>query len=122
MNSSLCRFLLLVILAGCGAYAVGQTPDPIAPCVVGARAPAIGFWTWAANAHVKVYVRASDFTAEEVPFLLTPLQNWDAAYEASGSGVRFEYQGATPQPMYSSRLRQRICKATGSAAMKPLSG
>jgi hypothetical protein len=99
MNSILCRFLSLVILACCGAYAVAQTPDPIAPCAVGVRAPAIGFWTWAANAHVKVYLRASDFKAEEVPFLLTPLQNWDGAYEASGSGVRFEYQGATPEPM-----------------------
>jgi len=99
MNSILCRFLSLVILACCGAYAVAQTPGPIAPCAVGVRAPAIGFWTWAANAHVKVYLRAFDFTAEETPFLLTPLQNWDAAYEASGSGVRFEYQGATPQPM-----------------------
>ena len=88
-----------MILACCGAYAVAQTPSTIAPCAVGVRAPAIGFWTWAANAHVKVYIRTSDFTAAETPYLLTPLRNWDAAYEASGSGVRFEYQGDTQAPM-----------------------
>src|SRR5437867_2738605 len=30
---------------------------------------------------------------------IAPLPNCDAAYEASGSGVRFEYQAATPEPM-----------------------
>jgi hypothetical protein len=99
MNATLCRLFSLAILAICCVCAVAQTPGPIAPCAVGVRAPAFGFWTWAANAHVKVYIRTADFTAEETPYLLTPLRNWDAAYEASGSGVRFEYQGDTREPM-----------------------
>lgn len=91
--------LALTILTGCYFGVGAQTSDAPAVCIVGARAPAIGFWTWAEGTHVKVYVRAADFTPAELPYLLTPLQNWDAVYKESGSGVRFEYQGVTNEEM-----------------------
>jgi len=67
----------------------------IAPCRVGYQAPAIGFWTWAANAHVKVYIRSADFKPEDIPYLLAPLETWNNVSELTGSRVKFEYQGST---------------------------
>jgi hypothetical protein len=72
-----------------------QTPKSVAPCLVGEQAAAIGFWTWAANANVKVYIVSADFKEEEVPYLLKALDNWNGVSEATGSGVKLEYQGNT---------------------------
>ena len=98
MHSTRRLFFVTLLLAGCSISAAAQTPAP-APCKVGVRAPAFGFWTWATGAHVKVYVRIPDFSPAEIPYLLAPLQTWDAAHEQSGSGVRFEYQGTTLEQM-----------------------
>jgi hypothetical protein len=72
-----------------------QTPPVTPPCRVGQQAPAIGFWTWAANAQVKVYIRATDFKPEDVPYLLAPLGSWNSVSDLTGSRVRFDYQGNT---------------------------
>ena len=76
-----------------------QTVTGIAPCVVGQQAAAIGFWTWAANANVKVYIVSANFKAEEMPYLLTALENWNSVSEATRSGVKLDYQGSTTQEL-----------------------
>ena len=70
-----------------------QTPKLPAPCQVGQDAAQIGFWTWAANARVKVYIVPTDFTKEQRPYLHAALDNWNSASGLTGSGVQFEYQG-----------------------------
>jgi hypothetical protein len=88
--------LLLALIGGLNVRdARTQTPPVTPPCRVGHQAPAIGFWTWAANAHVKVYIRAADFKPEDIPYLLTPLESWNNVSELTGSQVKFEYQGST---------------------------
>lgn len=93
------RLLFIILLLACYAISTAAQTPPSVPCKVGVRAPAFGFWTWAPGAHVKVYVRITDFSPAEIPYLLAPLQTWDAAHELGGSGVRFEYQGTTLGPM-----------------------
>jgi hypothetical protein len=88
--------LLLVLVGGLSVReAHTQTPAVTPPCRVGHQAPAIGFWTWAANARVKVYIRAADFKPEDIPYLLIPLESWNNVSELTGSQVKFEYQGST---------------------------
>lgn len=70
------------------------------PCSVGVRAAAFGFWTWASDTRVKVYILAADFKSEEIPYLLTPLRNWDAVWESTGSRVRLDYEGTTSAPLH----------------------
>lgn len=72
-----------------------QTTSVKTPCQVGQKAPAIGFWTWAANARVKVYMVSKHFKTEEASQLINALQNWNNASELTGSGVKLEYQGNT---------------------------
>jgi hypothetical protein len=72
-----------------------QTPPLTPTCRVGQQAPAIGFWTWAANAHVKVYIRSTDFKPEDIPYLLAPLESWNSVSDLAGSQVEFDYQGNT---------------------------
>ena len=92
--------ILLWLVAGLGVRdANTQTATLVAPCRIGQQAPAIGFWTWAANAHVKVYVVSTDFKPQEIPYLLKALENWNSASELSGSGVKFEYAGDTRQQL-----------------------
>jgi len=91
--TSISLLVLLVVLP-----LKGQTT--IAPCKVGAQAPAFGFWTWAPNSTIKVYVLKADFKPEEVPYLLTPLNNWNAVSVQTGSGVKFEYAGEVTSPLY----------------------
>ena len=79
-----------------------QSVTSPAPCRIGQQAPAIGFWRWAPNARVQVYVRSADFDPEQLPYVLTALHNWNSASEQTGSGVKFEYQGNTVQ--------QRACE------------
>ena len=69
-------------------------------CDVGVQAPPVGFWTWPSGSKVKVYVIESDFQPAEVAFLLTPLANWNAVSDATGSRVKFEYAGITASPRY----------------------
>jgi hypothetical protein len=90
-------FLLSLIVALGGGNANTQTATVV--CRVGQQAPPIGFWTWAANARVKVYIVSSDFTAEQIPYLLTAFQNWNYVSGLTGSGVRFDYQGSTKQQL-----------------------
>lgn len=78
-----------------------QTGRPFGQCRVGHEAPPIGFWTWEANAHVKVFVTSADFTTDEIPYLQKSLVNWNTVSDRAGSGVKFEYQGTT--------VRQATC-------------
>jgi hypothetical protein len=94
------RHTLITIIFLASAFGViGQTPS-LTPCKVGKDAAAFGFWTWAANSKISVYVLDGDFTEPELPYLLKPLQNWNAVSEATGSGVKFTYQGSTAAPLY----------------------
>src|SRR5712692_2330043 len=88
--------LSLIVILGV-RDASSQTAKALAPCRIGQQAPPIGFWTWAANARVKVYIVTADFTTEQSPYLLTALANWNSAAELTGSGVKFEYQGSAKQ-------------------------
>ena len=89
--------MLLSLIGGIAVReARTQTPEAPQQCRVGNQAPAIGFWTWAANTHVKVYVRSADFKPEEIPYLLASLEAWNGVSELTGSRVKFDYQGSTP--------------------------
>jgi hypothetical protein len=69
-------------------------------CEVGAKAAPFGFFSWAPETKVKVYIVSADFTGSEVPFLLAPLRNWNAVAEATGSRVKFEYSGPTTRALH----------------------
>jgi len=91
---------LLFFIVALGAR--GGNPQTVrvsSPCRVGHEAPPIGFWTWAANAHVKVYIVSNDFTSEQVPYLLTAFKNWSGVSHQTGSGVTFEYQGSATRQL-----------------------
>lgn len=90
---------LIVALVVGNAKTLGVNTEGTTPCQIGQEAAPIGFWTWAANAHVKVYVVGSDFKSEELPFLLDAFKNWNMASEETGSGVRFEYQGTVREQL-----------------------
>ena len=97
------RTLSIIFLGLSVAFSVRdastKTGSTVAPCKVGRQAAAIGFWTWASNAHVKVYVRSADFNTEQIPYLLTALQNWSNVSELTGSGVKFDYAGSTTRQL-----------------------
>jgi hypothetical protein len=97
------RLVLPFILFGIFAVAMmpiaAQTPV-VAACRVGVQAPAFGFWTWAPHSTVKVYILTADFQPEELSYLLEPVHNWNSVLEATGSGVKFVYLGATLTPLY----------------------
>lgn len=99
--SRICRLIgLLMLISFFGLQAFSQNArSSTSPCTVGVRAAAFGFWTWASDTRVKVYILAGDFKSEEIPYLLLPLRNWDAAWEATGSGVRLDYEGTTSAPL-----------------------
>src|SRR3989442_3529370 len=87
--------LLLSLLVATGVRdAHTKTATESGPCRIGQAAPPIGFWTWAANAHVKVYILSADFKPEQIPYLLTAFQNWNSVSELTGAGVKFDYQGS----------------------------
>jgi hypothetical protein len=93
--------VILLLFVTCLAVtdANPQTAFVMTPCQVGQRAPAIGFWTWAANARVNVYIVSTDFKAEEMSRLLNVLQNWNSVSELTGSGVKLEYHGNTDRQL-----------------------
>lgn len=69
-------------------------------CKVGKVAASVGFWTWAPESKINVYIVESDFTPNELPYLLAPLSSWNSVSEATGSKVKFEYQGLVDRPLY----------------------
>ena len=87
---------LLVLVAPQDRTARGKGPD--GPCRIGHEAAATGFWSWAPNARVRVYIRTADFNGEQLSQLLAGLKNWNSVSEQTGSGVKFEYEGGTAQP------------------------
>lgn len=97
MKSTRHALLILSLVIGCGALVRAQTAQPAMTCKVGSTAPQVGSWTWAENAQVKVYIRTPDFAANEVPRILTAVENWDASSGENGSGVRFMYQGTVAE-------------------------
>jgi hypothetical protein len=99
LKRTISLILLSVIIGISFREANTQTAKDAGQCRVGQQAAAIGFWTWAANAKVKVYIVSADFKGEEIPYLLTALTNWNSVSEATGSGVKLEYQGTTTQPL-----------------------
>lgn len=92
--------VLLSLMVGSGVRgALTQTATVLAPCSVGTVAPPIGFWTWAANSRVKVYLLSTDFTTEQIPYLLAAFDNWNNVLEQTGAGVKFDYKGNTTQQL-----------------------
>ena len=89
--------LTLALMIGCLAQGTAQSLKSAGTCKVGETAPAIGSWTWSANARVDVYVRTPDFAEDEMPLILTALHTWDASADENGSGVRFEYRGTVTE-------------------------
>ena len=96
MKFSRIALLIAFSLAGPGLQQANpKSSDSSVPCKVGQQAPAIGFWTWAANARVKVFIVTADFKPADVSSLISALNNWNSVSEVTGSGVKLEYQGST---------------------------
>ena len=94
-QNPLCFLCLFVVLLTAVTSAPAQSR-----CEVGVQAPPVGFWTWTAGTHVKVYVVNHDFSPDDIPSLLAPLKNWNAVSETTGSRVKFEYIGPKASPQY----------------------
>ena len=86
--------VLLMVLAAVSPLAA-QTS-----CKVGVAAAPVGFWTWAPESKISVYIVESDFKPDELEYLLAPLSPWNAVSEATGSKVKFEYKGLVNRPLY----------------------
>jgi hypothetical protein len=94
------RFIFLLALGLMPGGIVNGTAQAIrseGTCVVRQTAPSIGSWTWAEMSRIEVYVLQGDFSADEVPPMLTALKNWDDSASENGSGVRFEYKGSVAE-------------------------
>lgn len=89
--------MLIAIAGGLAVVAFGQ--PAAGPCKVGSSAAGFGFWTWNYAAQLKVFVVARDFKAEEIPYLIEPLQKWNAVSQETGSAVTLRYEGTTAQLM-----------------------
>jgi hypothetical protein len=88
--------LLLILTALAAVSAFTQTNDVIAGvCDAKVKAPDYSLPEWPEKAEVKVYIVAADFKPEEIAAILTPLRNWSAVAEVSGSQVTFVYAGTT---------------------------
>jgi hypothetical protein len=95
---SVSLFLVFTALvAGSAAVSTfGQSSETVAlVCDAKVKAPDYSLPEWPEKAEVKVYIVASHFKPEEIGAILTPLRNWSAVAEASGSGVTFVYSGTT---------------------------
>ena len=86
---------LLIILA-----AVAPLAAQSSSCRVGVAAAPVGFWTWAPESRINVYILGTDIEPNEIEYLLTPLARWNSVSEITGSGIKFEYQGLTNTPLY----------------------
>jgi len=91
--------LLILTAAPAINFGVTKTEQTVAPCRIGEQAAPIGFWTWPQGTRVKVYVRSADFSARQVPYLVSALKNWNDVSDATTSGVTFEYVGETGQTL-----------------------
>src|SRR5262249_30283171 len=69
-------------------------------CKVGVAAAPAGFWTWAPESRINVYLLEADFEVNELAYLLAPLANWNSVSEATGSKVKFEYKGLVNRPLH----------------------
>ncbi|HEV2827920.1 MAG TPA: hypothetical protein VGW76_09990 [Pyrinomonadaceae bacterium] len=76
---------------------MAQQRERIPECEVGVTAPPYGSWTWPANTQVKVFIVTSGFKAEEIPYLLRPLETWNGIASVSTSGVNFVYAGTATE-------------------------
>ena len=77
-----------------GQRALAQKRDQgVSGCEVGVYAPPFGSWIWAANTKVKVFILASSFKPAEIPYLLRPLETWNAVADLTTSRVNFVYIG-----------------------------
>jgi hypothetical protein len=88
-------FLLLMVLA-----AVSPLAAQTSSCKVGVEAAPVGFWTWAPESKISVYIVESDFKPDELKYLLAPFSPWNAVFDTTGSKVRFEYKGLVNRPLY----------------------
>jgi hypothetical protein len=95
MKISPATFALMILMAA-SVSVVGQSSS----CKVGVEAAPVGFWTWAPESKIRVYIVDKDFSESELQFLLAPLATWNAVAESTGSRVKFEYKGRTPEPLY----------------------
>ncbi len=86
---------LLILVTPKDRNALEKVSD--GPCRIGRESAATGFWTWAPNARVRVYIRNADFEGEQLAHLLAALKNWNSVSDQTSSGVRFEYEGDTAQ-------------------------
>ena len=91
--------LAAIVLLLVTVNAAGQMPSRT-PCKVGKDAPGFGFWSWASGSTIEVYVLAADFDSNELPYVVKPLQNWNAVANASGSRVIFNHAGFVEAPRY----------------------
>jgi len=91
--------LLLIFTALVAVSAFAQANDRVAAtCDAKIKAPDYSLPEWPENAKVKVYMVATNFIPQEIAAILTPLNNWSAVAEATGSGVTFVYSGTTAEP------------------------
>ena len=86
---------LLIILATTATLTAQSTS-----CKVGVAAAPVGFWTWAPQSKINVYIVESDFTASDLPYLLAPFSSWNSVSEATGSRVEFKYRGLVDHALY----------------------
>ncbi len=100
MKRSTPILMLFLFLAGLPNQQGAARSTLRAPCKVGSRAAAFGFWTWAPKSEIKVYIVESDFKQSELSSLLLPFINWNAASDMTGSQVKFRFQGFTAAPLY----------------------
>ncbi|HUS11543.1 MAG TPA: hypothetical protein VMZ30_13840 [Pyrinomonadaceae bacterium] len=97
------RFCIVIFTVCFSAFvindqsALAQQRDPVSKCEVGVHAPPYGSWTWPANSQVKVFIVASGFKPAEIPYLLRPLETWNAVANLTTSGVNFVYTGTASE-------------------------
>lgn len=98
-KTALTVFAWFIALAGVSnQHAISQSREAKVPvCKVGVQAPGNGAWTWPANRRVNVFIVSSDFRPGDIPYLLAPLESWNAISETSGSRVSFAYAGTVTE-------------------------
>jgi hypothetical protein len=92
--------ILLIAILPLFSQSMNGQPCWATTCNVGKGAPPFGFWTWAPGSTIRLYILDADFDADELPYLLIPVRNWNAVGAATGSRVKFEYAGPTATPVY----------------------
>jgi hypothetical protein len=92
-------FLSVSVATICCSSVSAQSPgSEVSICKAGVRAAAFGSWMWRPASQVKVFVLSTDFKIEEIPYLLAPVESWNAVAEESTSQVRFVYDGTVSAP------------------------